>query len=733
MKVKMPDSVFLENADLRRREMGRAAGLLRAGRRRAAALEAARVMFSRPFRLPVRESEIPALAGAIRERFPAQVEYLTALAENYVLKRSPADGVLCGRSAEDEAANFRRPADLCLRRAEGVHLAARLYRLTGRRKFLSGAVRLAKRILGSCGPFPDGERAGSFVWHPYDSGASHQPAHIACNICLALPYIRPDVAPEDALAITKGLLAIADFCFRTNRHDPMFNIPLHMITAGHFVGVSFPALKKSARWVRDIRRRLVADCTRRPFATREGYFGEGLGYQAVDQSLVLMNILLMEASGASTPARLRRASEASFYFSARIMRNDGKFPLFGDAKPQASWEHHINQHEILHLAAASFGCPDFKAAAGSPHREEPMEYNVWLMGKRGLEWWDSVGAAPRAQRRQEPHDLGGAGFQVLGAGCGTEAHYGLLACAATHNHAHHDFGSIDISGLGRPLLTDPGVCTYAVDREVSERVHNTVALIRRRPSGPRIESLRRAATRFLIHRPDIQAACMEHDLYEEHRVRRTLCLVTAGEHPFWVVIDRVERASPRPAGTTPIYESLETYFHFNSPQGELGRREAAMTCWSRFAPEGFELLRYPPGDAGFRAKPERVALADFLAAHEESTSDANVQVTAVLPRGRHYIMDMRFFESSTGNYFGRVRRPSVAYRFRGHLPYDAAYVVMPFKGVRRSPCARVSGRWSKGGSLDLEVGLPEETVEMRVAGLTSRNPRPRFAVVRRRG
>ena len=62
-----------------------AADLARKGRTKAAARAAASAMFAHPFRHPVNEAEIPSLAGAINQRLPEQVEWLTRLADNYLL------------------------------------------------------------------------------------------------------------------------------------------------------------------------------------------------------------------------------------------------------------------------------------------------------------------------------------------------------------------------------------------------------------------------------------------------------------------------------------------------------------------------------------------------------------------------------------------------------------------------------------------------------------------------
>ena len=153
-----------------------------------------------------------------------------------------------------------------------------------------------------------------------------------------------------------------------------------------------------------------------------------------------------------------------------------------------------------------------------------------------------------------------------------------------------------------------------------------------------------------------------------------------------------------------------------------------MTCWSKHDPAGLTLLRYPPTDAKFEHKPQRVRFDDYLRAYEDVTSDANLQVTAVLPQSEQYITDMRLFEGFTGEYHGRVKRPSMAYRWRGFLPFDAAYVLVPLRGVLHKPYAKVAGQWSRSGDLAVTVRLPQGVVRVSIKGLAGMKSKPTFIV-----
>lgn len=733
MRLDMTNRTFLKWVDLDRPEMARARALARKRRFAAAAREAARAMFAEALAHPVDEAEIPALAEAIATRWPGQVRHLVRLADNYLL-REPGSGLVCGRDREAEHAHYRATAQQRVRRGEGVHVLARLAHLTGERRYRDGAIACLREIVANHEPLPDEPDAGAFDWHPNPSHVGHQPGHTAEKICHALPYLRVSLSPAEALLTAKALLALTEFAFRTCRWDVPSNITLHMLIAPLLVGLLLPAFRPAGEWVRWVRRRLAGDFATRPFATPEGYFGEGFGYQAVNHNLMFMALRYLSAAGRRPSAAMRRISEKGFELAAGMLRGDGKAPLLGDSYSQAVHEHYISAHEILHLAAAWFRRADLKAVAGTPHRETPLEYNVWLMGLGGLAWWDSIDAAPRQRRRARSVHFPRSGLHFLGLGCGVAAHHGMLAAAASHNHAHHDFGSIDLYGLGRALLTDPGVTgDWFVTH--SECSHNCAVPVRRRPLGPRLDGADHARTLFVFRRGRVQAACVEHDLYESFRIRRTLCLIDAsgdaggdGDAPaLWLVIDRITPAA-WPRGRTKSHDYIETYFHFDAPQTHLGRDIESLTCWSRFDPAGCVLRRHHRGDESFAGPSRRVKLADYCRAYEESTSDANLQVTAVIPNRPHYAMDMRFINGVTGQYGGCVRRPSMAFRFAGFLPFDAAYVLVPFRGLRRAACAPVSGRWTRAGALTVTVALPTGKVTLRATGLSAENPKPTFEV-----
>lgn len=740
MKLNMSDQQFLENLNLDLASMKGVRKLKRAGKPRQAALEAARVMFSRPFCNPVDEAEIPRLAEIIRSQCPDQVAYLRRLADNYFLK-DPTDEEKCGRNPEDEHVYYGVPRRNYKERGEAVHMLARLHHLTGRGKYLRHAILHAREWISRFSPLPDGADPGMFDWHPGGDAGGLGLTHCVQNMNHALPFLRTKLSLREALMIAKALLAAADCCYRCVRLDVMFNIPLHLLTAAHTTGISFPEFKDSALWRRWAKKRLIVDLSGEPTASEDGYFREGFGYQRVNHCLMLMNMSYLRASGRGVPRKLRRVCEKTFEFASAVLRNDGKHAPYTDGATTAPHEHYIDSHEILHLAAALFRRRDFKAAAGSPYREDPLEYNVWLMGSKGYAWWKKARVPARSERVQRPADLGASGFQVLGGGKGLDAHQGILMYACNHNHAHHDVGSLDIYGLGRPLITERGTtCGYGdvfCYMDTDERSHNVAALVRRRPSGPRLDSQRHARTLHVSHEGCVQSSTMEHSLYESHLVRRTLAFIdvdaVAGrqidEHDptgIWIVADRIARSRPWPKGVTSPYELIETFFHFNAPETELGVERKQRSAWSRHEDGDRELRSYVGAERYIDRPSKTFRFYDALKAREDVDSDANLQVSAIAPSRSGYTMDMSFLTGVSNLYGGCVKRPSMRYRFRGHLPYEAAFMLIPYRGVRSKPYAGVKGEWKRSGAFEVAITLPAGVVRVRVRGLGGKRPKPRF-------
>ena len=150
----------------------------------------------------------------------------------------------------------------------------------------------------------------------------------------------------------------------------------------------------------------------------------------------------------------------------------------------------------------------------------------------------------------------------------------FFACRTPVNngHAHIDPAGFDFTGLGRPLVVDPGRFTYRNDDDrrkfKSAAWHNTLTLDDRDPFeyldtwryGPQKDG----HIVNVVANPGILAASSEHHNYEPAIHRRAIAIID-GE--FLVVLDDVIGANP---DTT-----VQLHYHLDFTAVEVGGRQAS--------------------------------------------------------------------------------------------------------------------------------------------------------------
>ncbi len=741
MRTNMSDKEFLEHIDFRFKAMKRASSLKEKRRYKAAALEAARVLFEDTFTHYLSDAEIPLLADIARNQFQNQIGYLKKFADEYLLS-SPKKKT-SQQESEDERIMFLWPASTMSSRGGAAHILGRLFHITHEEKYIQAAIAIFNNLFEKFPDFDDVPHPGIFPWQPnshdYEKYALE---HIGYEFCIAMPFFRTHTDPDTRLFFCKALLVLADVCYRGVYNDFIFNIPLHFITAPNMIALCFPAFKDSRKWREWATTRLTEDCTCFPISTEDSYFREGLGYQTVNSNLIFRNVQFMKAADMEIPKPLWNLSRRSFDLFCAVLRKDGKYPRIGDAATVMPHEHQIEAHEILNVAAAFFNEPRYKANAGTPTSSLLlMERHIWDMGLDGYRTWRDLPDVPFEERKQEPYDLKRSGLQVLGAGKGTDSHYGMLAYTSDFNHAHSDICSINIYGLGRSLIADPGVATYSrpyYSKDQAAESHNVLHMVRFKPSGPRHITRKWTNTLFVMHKPRIQAVCVEHTVYESLVLRRTLCCVTPDDSDivFWVVVDHARASDtwPERKNSIPFYEVAETFFHFNAPETRLGINSQALTCWSRHTDDNRIIRAYNPQDTELREPHKELHLGDCLRRLQNTHSDANIQITAIPPNDDDLVMDMREIPGFTCRFPGyRVPTPSVGFRFQGCLPYDCAYVLFPFKGLKDKAPAKVSGHWTERNNLSLSVTTSRRKYRIAIDKLKSRPGTPLFTVTDSKG
>jgi uncharacterized heparinase superfamily protein len=245
-----------------------------------------------------------------------------------------------------------------------------------------------------------------------------------------------------------------------------------------YLGVMFPELKESRRWLRRGLRGLFRQLVRQTY--RDGLSYEAsLGYHRFVTELILSPVLLLRLNGIPVPdaalARLEKMLEAIRAYT----QPDGLAPLIGDADDSrlhvltAHLDRLTQAHDHRHLLAVGavlFDRPDMAAAAG-----DQWEDALWFFGER-------VAAMKAEAQETQPEST-----FFPGGGLTFMRHEGLyLSLDAGPNgqgraggHAHNDILSITVSAHGRPFLVDPGTCAYTGDVEArnafrSTSAHNTL-------------------------------------------------------------------------------------------------------------------------------------------------------------------------------------------------------------------------------------------------------------------
>lgn len=648
------------------------------------------------------EQWIDECAELMRNRFSGQMRYVKDLADLAL------EGTFEGKDTklpEELHHRYSRPLSTKKRRGRLAGIFARLWRVFGDRRYLSACKDELFRLIRALPHMPDSDPAPYAPWHPgYKGTVDYELGHIAENAVMLIPFVRTEFTEKEAFEILDFLWKAADFCYRNARTDIVFNITFHMLEPLLLIAAGYPEFRDSALWERTAVERLTHLFAGRRGMSRDGYFKEGFSYQQVNHNLMMRSYLALKRSGKDVPQPVEQAVRSSMEFSARIIRNDGHVPRIGDGAGSGYWEHDIEHHEFLHLAAAVLNRPDLIERASTRSETSPAELVIWLMGKEGFRNWERMNVPHPEEKEQSSFDLHYSGFQVCGAGRGENAHYGILNYSTSHNHAHHDALSIDIAGFGRPLIADPGTYRYeSFDRE--ERFHSLCRFLRLGRFGPRLEGYDHTGTLYAEYGGEHIKSCGAfHTLYEGHITTRTLTLVMLGggtggneDIPaFWVVMDTLSRSRPPFSGEDEceIYELIETYFTFNAPGSRIGMDEESLTCWSRYDPDQTDVetvnhQNLEHGDGRKANKKEINRIFDY------TDSDANIQITGFFPERES--ADIHETVSFTCQYRERTPVPCAGFRWRYGLPHRACYVLVPFRGVRDEMFCRVEGELHEDG------------------------------------
>ena len=711
---------------------------------------------ARPLQAYTNRKELLEIGAALAADQPALLKKFRRIVE-----RARSEGAAKPADAFSGSEHYLRFCDFDLevrdyaRRGRGWYHLALLQAVTGEPEWTAQASQLL-RALPSFAPdpripsaAPDAPFQPLLPWHPQcpPGWDCLGVAHVLENMSVALPLFWPGLSLADRRFALAYLAYHADLFHRGMEEEPAYNIPFHGLVAAWSVAALFPELRGAARW-----KAQMDECFAEggryavyPYQHPDGFFSEHLGYQVVNQTLLTRCFLLYERAwgGQGAPERLRRQVEAGFAFAAGTLLPDGSSFLLGDHQARSGHEHELDYHEGLHLGAALFNRPDWKARAGGCRGTWPEGILPFLMGAPGYRRWRSMPEPELDRRTHASTAFTEAGFFHLRSGKGVEgACHGLLSAALSPNHAHHDCLGVTVFGLGRELLSDSGFLGYGssdLAKQQGPAAHAVCRLGHLNPSGARHE-LPQGVTHKLFQASAcgrIQVALAEHNLYANYLSRRALILCLPEDpdsgNALWLVWDRMvyrgtaDGAEP-PASVLTLAPArvTETLFPLHAPGGSA--RVAERSGWSCHTPQ--DRLRRPG-----EGQPLPLTSAEGCVGIERADNDANLQVTALVGEAPGATSGVEISEGFCGHFVTPVARPVLTFKWRGRIPHEAAYILLPFRGLAETAPWSVEGwcaRAEEPGSFEARIRAQDaslrktwpQEIGVRVSGLAAATSGP---------
>ena len=244
-----------------------------------------------------------------------------------------------------------------------------------------------------------------------------------------------------------------------------------------FLGTLFPSLPSSQRWRAKGWDLLWRSAT---LQIREDgfYFEQSTHYHVYALDMLLHSRILASRNGWKIPPEADQLLLRMFN-ALMLLGRAGQAHRFGDDDGGRLFDSSRNRAEHLldplATGAALFLRSDLKSVVGG-FREE----SLWLLGRRGLDCFDSL---PSALQLPSSSALPQSGF-YLSAASDTAAQLLIDAGpmgAGSGGHAHADALSLNLIAHGQPLLLDPGTLDYTQqsgerDRLRSTPAHNTMTV-----------------------------------------------------------------------------------------------------------------------------------------------------------------------------------------------------------------------------------------------------------------
>jgi hypothetical protein len=346
------------------------------------------------------------------------------------------------------------------------------------------------------------------------------------------------------------------------------------------MGLMLPDLSEADHW-RDVGLTTLWREAARQIHPDGTSFECAISYHRFVAYFYVVVLCLCRRAGVDVPDLVVRRLEAMVDFVLNLRRPDGGMPSIGDwddGRTLVLSEQALdNFRPMLSTGAVLFNRPDFARAAGRLDEE-----TLWLLGPTAAETFNSLGPdpAPRTSRAF-PH----GGYYISRSDDSDQAHYAVLRNGPFDSHTHADLLHVEMAAFGRPILVDPGTCTYNGPWEWrtyfrSSRAHNAL-LVDGQGQALAHRNFRwlfppRGTTRAwqTESSPPIDFYEGEHDGFRRLRGRplhRRSVLAARGR--YWLVLDRLLGA---------LAHRIELRLHFH-PEMEVTLLDQGLQAASRDA------------------------------------------------------------------------------------------------------------------------------------------------------
>ena len=415
----------------------------------------------------------------------------------------------------------------------------------------------------------ESSRPGTEPWNdPFEVA---QRAGTLCRLLFAGVH-HPDFSGEAVEAVLRVLFFSGVWIEGTLEYQtPNNHLLLEALRLAQ-LGLLFPEFPEADRRLRKGTRLLEREVLRQVSA--DGVHREHSSfYQRMTVEGLLEWLVLCRINGAPLAHPIEDRIERMFHFLEGIKRPDDKFPLIGDGFRSDV----LLRHDLSAARRATWGW-------ARPGQASANLRTTLLLGIPGeVEAGEKVCRPPLEVWKE-------GGYAVFRSGTFPEEStllfdFGEFGMEAAPGHGHADCLSLELSVRGKPVLVDPGACSWTGKLEWRRsfrgtRAHNTVVVdgADQTPlygfygAGP----FARPTLRWVAENGPLKCIDASHDGYRRLPgpvVHRRVVLETGRDG--WLVIDLLEGAEDH---------EIEVGWHFD-PRLRLHLEEGAATLYGAASPE----------------------------------------------------------------------------------------------------------------------------------------------------